>query len=170
MQLLFGSPLIKSLGTVELSSLPKRGRDILAQKLAAAGGKTPTRSRATFRTLVNEWQATVLSMYKPSTQKNHRHIATKHLLPRFGERAVSDITRQEVQAYVACLMEAGYAPKTIDHMHDVLSAVLRTAVKWGHLQEDPARVVDLVEGGRFDRWASDRAACVGEKEGAQGSR
>jgi integrase len=31
----------------------------------------------------------------------------------------------------------------IDHMHDVLSAVLRTAVKWGHLQDNPARGVDL---------------------------
>jgi integrase len=28
-------------------------------------------------------------------------------------------------------------------VHDVLSAVLRTAVKWGHLQENPARGVDL---------------------------
>jgi len=82
-------------------------------------------------------------MYKPSTQKNHRHIAAKHLVPRFGDMAVSDITRQEVQAYVAHLTTAGYAPKTIDHMHDVLSAVLRTAVKWGHVVENPARGVDL---------------------------
>lgn len=127
-----------------LGPMPRReAADILAQKLAAVGGKTPTRSRVTFRTLVNEWQATVLPMYKPSTQKNHRHIAKKHLVARFGDKPVSDITRQEVQAYVAYLMEAGYALKTIDHMHDVLSAVLRTAVKWGHLQENPARGVDL---------------------------
>jgi integrase len=44
---------------------------------------------------------------------------------------------------VAHLTQAGYAPKSIDHVHDVLSAVLRTAVKWGHLQENPARGVDL---------------------------
>jgi integrase len=44
---------------------------------------------------------------------------------------------------VAHLTKAGYAPKSIDHIHDVLSAVLRTAVKWGHLQENPARGVDL---------------------------
>ena len=37
----------------------------------------------------------------------------------------------------------GYAPGTTDHIHDVLSAVLRTAVKWGHVQENPARNVDL---------------------------
>jgi integrase len=54
-----------------------------------------------------------------------------------------EVTRQEVQAYVAHLNQAGYAPKTIDHIHDVLSAILRTAVKWGHLQDNPARDVDL---------------------------
>ena len=64
--------------------------DILAQRLAAAGStKAPIRSRVTFRTLANEWQATVLPMYKQSTQKNHRHISEKHLVPRFGDMALS---------------------------------------------------------------------------------
>lgn len=118
--------------------------DILAQRLAAAGtGKMPTRSRVTFRTSASEWQAHVLPMYKHSTQKNHRHILEKHLLPRFGDKPIVEVTRQEVQAYVAHLNQAGYAPKSIDHIHDVLSAVLRTAVKWGHLQDNPARDVDL---------------------------
>jgi len=67
----------------------------------------------------------------------------KHLLPQFGDVAVSDITRQAIQAYVAQLMREGYAPKSIDHIHDVLSAILRTAVKWGHLQENPAREIEL---------------------------
>ena len=82
-------------------------------------------------------------MYKHSTQKHRRFMLRKHLLPRFGDMAVSDVTRQEIQVYVAHLTQAGYAPKSIDHVHDVLSAVLRTAVKWGHLQENPARGVDL---------------------------
>ena len=34
-------------------------------------------------------------------------------------------------------------PKTVDHIHDVLSAILRTAVKWDHLVDNPARGVDL---------------------------
>jgi integrase len=93
--------------------------------------------------LANEWQATVLPMYKHSTQKHRRFMLKKHLLPRFGDTELSEITRQEVQMYVAHLMREGYAPKSIDHIHDVLSAVLRTAVKWGHLQDNPARGVDL---------------------------
>src|SRR4030095_1425900 len=86
----------------------KEASDILAQRLVEAG-KAPVRSRVTFETLANQWQATVLTMYKPSTQKNHRHILSKHLMPRFGERAVADVTRQEIQAYVAHLTQADYA-------------------------------------------------------------
>ena len=121
----------------------REAADILGQKLAAAGRRTPTRSRVTFRTLANEWQTSVLPMYKHSTQKHRRFMLKKHLLPRFGDKAVSEITRQEIQVYVAHLTQEGYAPKSIDHIHDVLSAVLRTAVKWGHLQDNPARGVDL---------------------------
>jgi integrase len=122
----------------------KQASDTLGQRVSAAGSsKTPTRSRVTFGTLANEWQTTVLPMYKHSTQKNHRHILKKHLVPTFGEKAIADVTTQEVQAYVAHLTKTGYAPKTIDHIHDVLSAILRTAVKWGHLQDNPARGADL---------------------------
>lgn len=121
----------------------KEARDRLAQKLATAGRNSPTRSRVTFRTLAHEWQGTVLPMYKHSTQKHRRFMLKKHLLPRFGDRPLFEITRQDIQAYVAHLSAVGYAPKSIDHIHDVLSAVLRTAVKWGHLQENPARGVDM---------------------------
>src|SRR5439155_8725460 len=110
---------------------------------AAANTKVPTRSLVKFRTIVEDWKANVLPMYKHSTQRNHRHIAEKHLVLRFGDMQISDVTPQDVQAYVAHLMKSGYAPKTIDHIHDVLSAVLRTAVKWGHLQTNPARDVDM---------------------------
>lgn len=97
----------------------------------------------TFQTLAGEWDSSVLPMYKHSTQKNHRHILKKHLLPRFGDSRIVDVTRQEIQVYVAHLNQASYAPKTIDHIHDVLSAILRTAVKWGYLEDNPARGVDL---------------------------
>ena len=122
----------------------KVASDTLSQKLAAAGDRTgPMRSRVTFRTLAGEWDASVLPMYKHSTQVQRRFMLKKHLLPRFGDKEVSDVTRQEIQAYVAQLTQAGYAPRSIDHIHDVLSAILRTAMKWGHLRENPARGVDL---------------------------
>jgi integrase len=82
-------------------------------------------------------------MYKHSTQTHRRFMLKKHLVPRFGDLPICDITRQEIQAYVAHLTRLEYAPRSIDHIHDVLSAVLRTAVKWGHIQDNPARGVEL---------------------------
>jgi integrase len=121
----------------------KQAAEILSQRTAAAGNARAVRSRVAFRTLVAEWEQSILPMYKPSTQKHRRFMLKKHLLPEFGDRAVCDIARQDIQGYVARLMRHGYAPKSIDHIHDVLSAILRTAVKWGHLQENPARGVEL---------------------------
>jgi integrase len=122
----------------------KQATDTLQQRMSAAGSNTPTiRSRVTFRTLAGEWDSSVLPMYKHSTQKHRRFMLKKHLLPQFGDRAICDVTRKEIQAYVAHLTQAGYAPKSVDHIHDVLSAILRTAVKWGHLQENPALGIDM---------------------------
>ena len=127
---------------VEMSR--KQASDMLAQRIAAANTKRAVApSTLTFRELAVQWQATVLPMYKHSTQKNHGHILEKHLLPRFGNVRLTALGRQDVQAYVAHLAAQGYAAKTIDHIHDVLSAVLRTAVKWDHLPENPARGVEL---------------------------
>jgi len=95
----------------------------LAEKIATAGTQAVLRSRVPFRTIAAQWEASIVPMYKPSTQKNHRHIVHKHLLPRFGGTPIVDMTPQAIQEYIASLIEAGYAPKTIDHIHDVCSRV-----------------------------------------------
>jgi len=115
----------------------------LGLRVAQGGPPRIRRPQISFATLVSDWQVQVVPMYKHSTQKNHTHILAKHLLPRFGNTPLTELTRQHVQAYVAHPVREGYAPKTIDHIHDVLSAVLRTAVKWGHLTDNPAHHVDL---------------------------
>jgi integrase len=118
--------------------------EILRGKVAAGDGKRPARSRVTFRTIAEQWQRDVLpTKYKHSTQKNHRHIMEKHLLPRFGDLAVCDVSTPVIQTYVTHLIKVGYAPKSIDHIHDVLSAILRSAVKWGHVAANPARGVEM---------------------------
>jgi integrase len=118
--------------------------EILRGKTAAGDGKRPVRSRVAFRTLAQQWARDVLpTKYKHSTQKNHRNIMENHLVPRFGDLPVCDVTTQAIQVYVTYLIEAGYAPKSIDHIHDVLSAVLRSGVKWGHLQINPAQGVEM---------------------------
>jgi hypothetical protein len=58
----------------------KEASQILTQRVTAANGsKAPLRSRVAFRTMTTEWQATVLPMYKHSTQKNHRHSCLREM-------------------------------------------------------------------------------------------
>lgn len=129
--------------TLEAGLSKKEAERILADRLAAARNGKPNQSKKFFKTLAAEWKANVLPMYKHSTRKNHKHILEKHLIPRFGDFPLTEIGVQDVQAYMAHLERRGYAPKTIDHIHDVLSAVLRVGVNWGHLANNPARNVDL---------------------------
>jgi len=128
-----------------LGNIPRSvAADILRGKVASGDGRRPVRSRVTFETLAGQWAVDVLpTKYKRSTQKNHRHIMDKHLIPRFGELALCDVTTPTIQTYVTHLINTGYAPKTIDHIHDVLSAILRSAVRWGHLPGNPARGVEM---------------------------
>jgi integrase len=129
-----------------LGTMPRaEAVEILRRKVAESGsGDKPTRSRVSFQTLARQWEVDVLpTKYKHSTQKNHRHIMEKHLIPRFGALALCDVTTPAIQTYVTHLIKAGYAPKSIDHIHDVLSAILRSAVKWGHLQANPAHGVEM---------------------------
>jgi integrase len=122
----------------------REAAEILRGKVAASDGKRPLRSRVTFRILADQWKRDVLpTKYKHSTQKNHRHILEKHLLPGFGDLALCEVATGVIQTYVTHLIHVGYAPKSIDHIHDVLSAVLRSGVKWGHLTANPAHGVEM---------------------------
>src|SRR5581483_3855150 len=120
----------------------KEASAILAQRINASGSKPVLRSRTTFAEIASQWQETVVPMYKHSTALVHVHLLGKHILPRFGEMDVDKITRQEIQAWIAYLNRQ-FAPKTVDHLHDILSAVLRTAMNWGYISENPALGVEM---------------------------
>ena len=108
----------------------------LALRLAAASnGKASIRSRITFRTLAGEWDPSVLPMYKHSTQKHRRFMLKKHLLPRFGDRPLSEVTRQEIQATWLVSRRGIRASPSID-VRDMLRAVHSSGREWGHLQEN----------------------------------
>ena len=106
--------------------------------------KAPTRSRVTFRTLAGEWEAigaADVQALDAEASSLHAEEASVAAVWRQGAFGRSRVRRFRHTWLIS--PRQGYAPKSIDHVHDVLSAVLRTAVKWGHLQENPARGVDL---------------------------
>ncbi len=120
----------------------RQATQILNERLAVASRHIRP-ARMVFSELAEAWKASILPMYKQSTRRMHLYILEQNLLPAFGNVDLSGIRRQDVQMFIAQLTQAGYAPNSVDHIHNVLSAVLGTAVKWGHLKENPARGVCL---------------------------
>jgi integrase len=108
-----------------------------------AAAQVLRRAPLTFEELAKAWEKTVLPMYKYSTRKHHAHILKKKLLPFFGSIRIDQISRQQVQQFIAELNNRSYSPNSIDHWHGVLSTILTKAVQWGYVSNNPAAGVQL---------------------------
>lgn len=120
----------------------KKATEILADKLRK---QPPTLEQTTlkFAEHAEKWKTDILPTYKPSVRIGHGNILRVHLIPKFGNRMVREITTMEIQSWITELREKGYAPNSIDHFHEVMNAVMRTAVTWYRLGANPARGVQI---------------------------
>ena len=113
---------------------------------------------ATVVELVETWDRTILPMYKHSTQRGHRQILKKHLLPRFGSIPLGQVERKDIQAFLTEKSREGYAPHTVHHYRNVLSGIFRYAVEWDYLEHNPASGIRLPKlTPKRERWALSRA-------------
>jgi integrase len=79
---------------------------------------------------------------KPSTRERYAGILRKHILPRWSDARLVDITHTDVQTWVTTLAEARSAA-TVRKIHRVFSLILKTAIKDGRLARNPAADVNL---------------------------
>lgn len=80
---------------------------------------------------------------KESTLASYESILSKHLKPRFGNLELSRITTQAIQQFVAELASGeARANKSVINILIVLRLMLKHAVRWGYLYENPADHVE----------------------------
>lgn len=87
----------------------------------------------------------VLPTLKFATQAVYSALLRKHLTPRFGDQRLCDITRIEVQHYVLEKLKQGFAWETANHLRNLMSKVLGTAVSWDYLVDNIVRGVRMPE-------------------------
>src|SRR5215831_11058550 len=88
-----------------------------------------------------EWTPLVLSTLKLSTQRGYRMVLGKRVLPSFGQRRLCDITKMDIQQFVADQFRKGSAWQTVRNAWIVLSSVLDAAADYSYLNSNPARGV-----------------------------
>lgn len=77
--------------------------------------RNPSRARITVRELSSEWLASQVQL-KPTTLSGYRYSLDAHVLPRWGDWRLADITHGAVQTWVNELA-AAKAPSTVRQVH-----------------------------------------------------
>ncbi len=107
-------------------------------------GRQKPKVMLTFREFVaQQWEPKVLGLFKLSSQVGYRPILRKHLLPYFGDYALSEILPPIVQGFLVGKGKTSISWHTIRNVRNLLSRILRTAVEWGYLEENPVAKVKL---------------------------
>ncbi len=83
------------------------------------------------------YMPTELPLLATTTRDSYRGILAKYLEPRFGQSCLRDLTPLTLQRYFSGLTGQGAAYPSILKIRDTLSSVLRTAVRYEFLTQNP---------------------------------
>jgi len=128
------------LGT--LAELPTRqaARRELARRM---GTGTPAPADMLFRDLVSRWQAAIVPTLRNTTATHYQNAIRCYLVPAFGQRGIRDLTRFDVELFLAGKAKEAYCRATIRSMKVALSRLLGWAVAGGWLDKNPCAGVQL---------------------------
>lgn len=85
-----------------------------------------------FRVVAMEVFSRYRTLWKPATFRVNSRYCRTYLLPRFGDRTIGEITRQDVQEWFASLHQT---PAVADRSVPVLSVIFREAEMLGYREE-----------------------------------
>jgi integrase len=91
----------------------------------------------TFATYAEKWLKTEALRCKPSTVDFYRDYQERYVIPRFGQKKITAITRDEIKDFMSDLTEKGLAKNTIRLAIATLRVVLSSAVEDGILASNP---------------------------------
>jgi len=137
----------EALGLVSEISSRREARVLLQDRLAALNsGQRRAEATMSFGDFVTQKiEPVVLPTLKPATQEVYSYLLRKHLLPRFRDCRLCDITRAEVQQFLIRKLKDGYAWETTHHLRSLMSKIIGTAVDWNYLSVNAVRGAKMPE-------------------------
>lgn len=110
----------------------------LAKLVAEIAAGQATANAGTLEAFANHWHHAMATRWEPATAMRHRQDLDVHILPTLGRRRLADITADDLTALYATLTASGLAPRTVQHVHGTIRALLNHAVATGKLARSPA--------------------------------
>ncbi|PYT22139.1 MAG: hypothetical protein DMG58_30735, partial [Acidobacteria bacterium] len=135
------------LGPVSEIAGRREARRLLAAHLSPINqGQYHPEATMLFSKFVAEcFEPGVLPTLKFATQEIYSFLLRKHLTPQFGDQRLCDISRVEIQQYLLEKLKQGFAWETTNHLRNLMSKVLGTAVTWNYLADNVVRGVKMPE-------------------------
>ena len=79
----------------------------------------------TVSVIYGEWFRSVQHMVKESTAANYAMKADKHILPAFGEKAVSDIVQDDIYAFIAKKQKDGLSVRYVADIIILMKSIFK---------------------------------------------
>src|SRR6185369_5376851 len=96
-----------------------------------------------FRDFAQTYKQDVLPTLASTSRERSQSVLKNYLIPEFGGLMLREITLEPLQSYFTRLQHSKLSSESVDKVRDVLSAVLRTAVDYGCLLNNPADRIRL---------------------------
>ena len=130
------------LGSV--AEIPNRAQAL--EHLAVLMHQKPA-TQLTFAELVEKWKAAVVPTLKDSTAVNYAYNLDRYLVPAFGSREVSSLSRFDVETFLAEKAKA-YSKNSLRGMRASLSGILTWAVTNEWVPRNICKGVKLPKAGK----------------------
>lgn len=85
----------------------------------------------------------LLGSVKESSWQTYRNLLTRHLLPRLGGYAITQLTPKVIHGFVDELESSGLAENTIRGVYRLLSSAMRYALDEGVIRKNPCRRIHI---------------------------
>jgi integrase len=92
-----------------------------------------------------EWKPNVELALRKSSMRIYSFNLERHILPAFGDLPIRDLGVAHIEACLSKLKQKGHATSTLRSVRATFSTVLRSAVKRGHIERNPAHGVCIRE-------------------------
>jgi integrase len=133
------------LGTLDELPTKSAARKRLSELLKNA----PPKMEMSFQELAKRWENAEGSTMKATTLHHYKNALRAYVLPKFGERKITEINREDIQNFLAEKARK-YSESTLRSMRVVLGLTLGWANNCGWLEKNPCTRVKLPKrtGGR----------------------
>ena len=112
----------------------------------------------------------LLGSVKESSWQTYRNLVTRHLLPRLGGYALTQLTPKVIHGFVDELESSGLAENTIRGVYRLLSSAMRYALDEGVIRKNPCRRIHIQHRERGEQRVLSRFEQEKLRQAADGSR